>query len=224
MEAKVYNTDGKEVRTLTLPEAVFGVRWNSDLVHQVVTSMQSNERENVAHVKTRGEVAGGGKKPWKQKGTGRARHGSIRSPLWVGGGVAHGPNPNKNYNRTVNRKMKTNALYSVLSRKLKEGELLFVDQVAVSSGKAKDAKTLLGSLSGIKGFERMITKPANAALFTFTKKDHQTELGLRNFSNIATDEIRNLNPVTALSYKFLVIGDPENAIKTLTARVSKKTR
>ncbi len=222
METKVYNQDGKEVRTLALPAEVFGVKWNGDLVHQVVVSMQANEREHVAHIKTRGQVAGGGKKPWRQKGTGRARHGSIRSPLWVGGGVTHGPNPDKVYGRKVNRKMKAKALYAVLSKKLSDGEVLFVDSLAVSSGKTKDAKAMLGKLAGIKGFEKLTTKPKNVALIALAKKDKPTELGLRNFGNIMVDEARNLNPVSILSNKYLVISSPEASLETLTAKTAKK--
>lgn len=116
MDAKIYNQKGKESGTLTLDEKVFGLSWNADLVHQVITSMMSNARTPIAHTKTRGEVRGGGKKPWRQKGTGRARHGSTRSPIWVGGGVAHGPRNDKNYARKVNKKMKAKALYTILSQ------------------------------------------------------------------------------------------------------------
>src|SRR6202451_4352695 len=104
MDAPIYNTEGKKTGTLTLPENIFGLKWNAALVHQVATSMQDNARTPVAHTKGRGDVRGGGKKPWKQKGTGRARHGSIRSPLWIGGGKAHGPNKERDYTQKVNKK------------------------------------------------------------------------------------------------------------------------
>src|SRR3989344_3523977 len=104
MDAKIYNSKGEQSGKISLPETIFGVAWNADLVHQVITSMMSNAREPIAHTKTRGEVRGGGKKPWQQKGLGRARHGSIRSPIWVGGGITHGPRNDENFSRKINKK------------------------------------------------------------------------------------------------------------------------
>src|SRR3989344_5840193 len=129
MESPIYNQQGKVTGKITLPESIVGVPWNADLVHEVVRLMNSNSRTAIAHTKTRGEVRGGGKKPWKQKGTGRARHGSSRSPIWVVGGVAHGPLAEKNYKRKVSKSMRAQALFSVLSKKLKDGEIIFVDSL-----------------------------------------------------------------------------------------------
>src|SRR3989304_367469 len=105
MKLDIYNREGKISGALEVPEAVFGLPWNADLVHQVIVSMQSNQRRNTAKTKNRSEVAGGGKKPWKQKGPGRARHGSIRSPLWKGGGVSFGPTSQRNFKVQINKKM-----------------------------------------------------------------------------------------------------------------------
>ena len=116
LEANVYSQEGKEVSKITLSEKIFGVEWNANLVHDVVVSMQGNARSNSAHTKNRGEVRGGGKKPWKQKGTGRARHGSSRSPIWAGGGVAHGPRNERDYTRKINKNVRAKALASVLSQ------------------------------------------------------------------------------------------------------------
>jgi large subunit ribosomal protein L4 len=141
LEAKIYNQKGGVAGKVDLPERVFGAKWRSDLVHQVVESMRSNSRAGTADTKDRGEVSGGGKKPWKQKGTGRARHGSSRSPIWVGGGVTHGPLAEKNYKRKISKKMRAQALFSVLSRKLKEGEIIFVDSLAQKEIKTKSSRT-----------------------------------------------------------------------------------
>ncbi|MCL5782115.1 MAG: 50S ribosomal protein L4, partial [Patescibacteria group bacterium] len=132
MEATIYNQSGKTSGKITLPEEVFGLSWNADLVHEVVRLMNSNARPNVAHAKTRGEVRGGGKKPWRQKGTGRARHGSTRSPIWVGGGVAHGPRNEKNYSRKINKQAKRKALFTILSKKFKDGEIMFYTKSILS--------------------------------------------------------------------------------------------
>src|SRR5882672_10916061 len=137
MESPIYNAQGKKTGTINLPESVFGVFWNDALMHQVVTSMHSNARPNVANTKGRGEVRGGGKKPWQQKGTGRARHGSSRSPIWKGGGVTHGPLSEKNYIKKVNKQMRQKALLVTLSRKYKDGEIIFVDSIETKEPKAK---------------------------------------------------------------------------------------
>jgi large subunit ribosomal protein L4 len=154
----LYSMAGKEMGTVDLPQEIFGINFNADLVHQVVTSMMANARTGTADSKGRGEVRGGGKKPWKQKGTGRARHGSSRSPIWKGGGVTHGPLAEKNYKKKINKKMRAKALFMVLGSKLKEGNILFVDSLDFTTAKTKDAAKTFKTLSGIKGFERLAGK------------------------------------------------------------------
>ncbi len=215
MEANIYNQEGKSTGKIKLPEGVFGLPWNADLVHEVVRLMNSNSRDSIANTKTRGEVRGGGKKPWKQKGTGRARHGSRRSPIWVGGGVAHGPRAEKNYSRKINKKAKTKALYTILSRKFKDGELLFVDSFNITTPKAKDAKSILGSLSKIKGYELLSSKKHNAAILAFDKKSDAVTKSFRNFGNVSIEEFRNINPVSILSHKFLIVANPNESLKGL---------
>ncbi len=222
MEAKVYNQKGKEVGKVSLPETIFGLPWNGDLVHQVVMSMRSNTRAGTANARTRGEVSGGGKKPWKQKGTGRARHGSTRSPLWVGGGVTHGPLSEKNYDKKINKKMKTKALYTILSSKLRDGEILFLDSVSLSSIKTKDAQDVLNSLSKITGFERLGTKRKNTAFMSIPAKDTTLVKSFNNLPVISVDEIRNINPLLLVENKFVVMTNPEETLKVLSKKATVK--
>ncbi|MBX4206270.1 50S ribosomal protein L4 [Candidatus Parcubacteria bacterium] len=213
MEAAVYSVEGKKAGNVVLPEALFGVKWNADLVRQVADSLLSSKRKNVAHTKNRGEVRGGGKKPWQQKGTGRARHGSTRSPIWVGGGVAHGPRNEKNFDRTVSKKMKAKALHTLLSRKWKDGEVLFVDQISLPEGKTKQAIGALTTLSGVKGFELLFKKRRNSAAIALSAKNEKTEKAFRNLGQVEVVEARNLNPLTLLQYKYLVVENPDVALK-----------
>ena len=225
METKIYNTQGKEVKTITLPEKVFGVPWNADLVHQVVIGMSANARagKGLAHTKDRGEVRGGGKKPWKQKGTGQARHGSRRSPIWVGGGITHGPRSDKDYSQTIPRKMRVKALYTALSQKLRDGEILFVDSLGLTEPKAKTAKILLTTFAAINGFEK-ISKKNNAALIAVPLKDLNVKKSFQNFSNTEVELVQNLNPVDVLTYKYLIIEDPDASLKVLESKVSSKKK
>lgn len=220
MEGTLYNQEGKDVGTTTVPADVFGLPWNADLVHQVVTSLKSSARKPYAHVKTRGEVRGGGKKPWQQKGTGRARHGSTRSPIWVGGGVTHGPRKDKNYDRKVSKKMKAKALYTILSKKYKDGEVLFIDRLAFTEPKTAHAKKILSNLSSIKGFER-ITKKTNALLLALDSKHGNVEKSFNNFGNVEVDEVRNLNPLDLLSYKFVAFVNPETSFGIIAGKLKK---
>lgn len=215
METPVYNTEGKKTGTITLPENIFAVRWNADLVKQVSDSLLSAKRKNVAHTKSRAEVSGGGKKPWKQKGTGRARHGSTRSPIWVGGGVAHGPRADKNYDRKVSKKMRAKALYTILSRKFKEGEVLFVDSLSLPEAKTRVAISTLGALSSVKGFERIFSKKNNAIAIALGSKNREIERAFSNLSNVEVMEARNLDPLTLLQYKYLLVENPDVSLKVL---------
>ncbi len=219
MEAKVYNQKGKETGNISLPESVFGLRRNDKLVHQVVVSMQSNMRSGTANTKGRGEVSGGGKKPWRQKGTGRARHGSIRSPIWKGGGVTHGPLKEKNYGKKINKKMRVRALYAVLSAKLRDGELFFVDSISLSEPRTRKAREAMLQLSKIPGAEGVATRKRGALYMALSKKDGNVIRGFQNFSNVAVDDVRNMNVIDAVNHKYVVITEPEESIKTLETRV-----
>lgn len=220
METKLYNKEGKEVGKVQVPENLFGLPWNADLVHQVVTTIQGNARTGSAHTKDRGEVRGGGKKPWKQKGTGRARHGSSRSPIWRGGGVTHGPRNEKDYTRKVNQKMRQKALLVALSRKFHDGEVLFIDSLEMAAPKTAEARKVVTALS--KNFAYLIKKK-NAALFTIPTKHEATQKSFQNFGNVAMDEVRNLNPLTVLGSKYLIITNPAQSFEVLGKKQVVKT-
>lgn len=217
MEASVYNAEGKVSGKVALPSNVFGLPWNGGLVRQVALAMQANARTPVAHARTRGEVRGGGKKPWQQKGTGRARHGSIRSPLWRGGGVTFGPRNDKRYDQKINRKMRAKALLTLLSRKFKDNEIIFVDLGTWKEPKTARAKEVLTALSKA-GFEALIRKNRNAALVALGVRDENLIKSFRNFGNLSLEDARSLNPVELLNHKYLVMVSPKEAIETLAHR------
>lgn len=222
LEATIYTALGAQAGSITLPESLFGVSWNSDLVHQVVTGMQANARPTTAHTKFRGEISGGGKKPWKQKGTGRARHGSTRSPIWRGGGVTHGPRAEKDYSVKINRKMRAAALATILSRKHRDGEVIFVDALSFAAPSTKEAKAALVAVATASGKAELATKRKNAAVVAFAKKDTTAEKSLRNIGSLTLEEVRNLNPVDLVTKRYLIIENPAESLKTLEARLSKK--
>lgn len=218
IETKVYNQKGKESGTFELAPEQFGLAWNRDLVHQVVTSMLSNARANTAHTKFRGEVSGTGKKPWKQKGTGRARHGSMRSPIWVGGGVAHGPRNERNYDKKINKKMKTKAFFTLLSKKFKDGQVLFVDALSLSEAKTKNAASVVEALAGISGFEKMKRAKKPAAYVAVAERNQAIEKSFANLPNIEIGTTAMLSSLDVLNHKYLVFVDPEATTKSLSAR------
>jgi large subunit ribosomal protein L4 len=218
MEATVYNQKGAEAGKIKLPEKVFGLPWKESLVHQVVVSMMGNARNPIAHTKNRGEVSGSGIKPWRQKGTGRARHGSRRSPLWVHGGISGGPRNEKNFSRKINKKMKTQALFSLLSRKFKEGEVIFLDAISLKAPKTKDAKSILTAMSKIKD-AGSIARKNNAAFIALESKDENVSKSFNNFGNLEIGQVKDLNVVDLMQYRYLVMIDPEKSLKVLSARL-----
>ena len=214
MELKVYNQKAEEVGKVKLPEKIFGLPWNPNLVHQVMVAMQANQRKIIAHTKTRAEVRGGGRKPWRQKGTGRARHGSIRSPLWKGGGVTFGPRKEKVYSQKINKKMKRKALFTALSQKARDNEILILDDLKLENAKTKEAAAILKSLSKIKGFEKLAGKKNAALILISTKggsasgrkdKNENLKRSFRNLPGVLLNEARNLNLLDALTYKYLIL-------------------
>lgn len=217
LEATIYTQAGKESGKVTLPEAMFDAPWNADLVTQVIQSMQGNARRGTAHAKDRSEVRGGGRKPWRQKGTGRARHGSRRSPIWVGGGVTHGPRNEKDYTRKINKKMKEKALWTVLSAKLRDGEVFFVDALSFDNPKTKEAKEVLKNIAKVSD-STLATKRKNAAVIAVPEKNEMIEKSFANIKSVLVDEVRMLNPLDLLNNKYLVLISPEETLKVLDGR------
>lgn len=215
LEVAVYSMEGKKVSTITLPVEIFGAPWRADLVHQVTTAIQANLRQNRAHTKDRSEVSGGGKKPWKQKGTGQARHGSSRSPIWRHGGITFGPRSDRDYSEKINKKQRVQALLSVLSRKAKDGELILVDKISFATPKTALAKSALLAIHKAAGTK---DKRTNAALIATAEYEANTIKSFSNMGNVVTEEVRNLNPLQVLSHKYLVIENPEASFKLLAAR------
>jgi len=206
---KVYNQEGKEVSELELNETTFGLPWNADLVHQVVRVAMANKRQVLASTKTREEVSGGGRKPWRQKGTGRARHGSIRSPLWKGGGVTFGPTKERNFKLKINKKMARKAFLTALSTKAKDNELLILDDLKLSAPKTKEMAKIMKNFPQVK----------TGLLVLAGEKDENLKRAGRNLPNLRITNIDNLNILDILKYKNLIL--TKDGIEYLNKKYSK---
>ena len=195
MKIPVYTKNGEIVNEIELPKEIFGLKINPNFLHQVIVSQMSNRRQGTAHTKTRAEVSGGGRKPWPQKGLGRARHGSIRSPIWKGGGVAHGPRKEKNYKKIIPKKMKRKALFMVLSSKAKDNELILLDNLEIKEGKTKEIAKILENLK-IKG---------KKVLFALPSLDKKIILAVKNIPKASTIQAKDLNALDVLNAKYLLM-------------------
>jgi large subunit ribosomal protein L4 len=203
MNIPVYNKEGEKVGTTSLSSELFDVRFNPDVVHQVITSMDANARATLAHTKDRSEVRGGGKKPWKQKGTGRARHGSIRSPIWKGGGVTFGPRKEKNYSVKINKKMRRTALAMTLSAKVKDNELFVIDTFAIPSAKTKEMAAAIKMF-----FSKAMPDGADripSTLIVTPKNDLNIRRSAGNLSRIFVSRASDLNPKLVLEKKCIIM-------------------
>jgi large subunit ribosomal protein L4 len=207
MKTNVYNMSGEKAGDVELNEAVFNYAWNGDLVHQVLQSQMSNQRANTAHTKDRSEVSGGGAKPWAQKGTGRARHGSSRSPIWRHGGVTHGPRNDRNYKETIPRVMKNRALFALLSQKLRDGKLLFVDNIEVDA-KTKDANNVMINLQKVDGFKTINWRKHNNAIIFSGNSTKKTHMAFRNLPNVRFENMDQMNPLTIANTRYVVVSNP----------------
>ena len=208
MFVKIYNQKGQESGKITLPKEIFDVKMNADLVHQVMVSYQANKRQGTAHTKQRGDVRGGGRKPWRQKGTGRARHGSIRSPIWKGGGVTFGPRKEKEYKQKIPKKMKRKALFMILSAKAKNNVLLVLDEIKIKEPKTKVMAQIIENLKQkIKNFQK------GSILVALPKMDKNIILASRNIPKTQTIQAKDLNVLDLLNYKYLIM--PKQAIEVI---------
>lgn len=223
MDTPVYTIEGNKKDTVTLPSTVFAVPFNADLVHDVVVALQANARAGTAHTKDRSEVAGTGKKPWRQKGTGRARHGSRRSPIWTGGGVTFGPRNEKDFSKKLNKKVRAKALATVLSRKYTDGELILVDALPFTEPKTATAKAALSALASAAEQAALATKRSNAALIILPERNEAVEKSFRNFGNIAVVQAKDVNPLDLLTFKYVIMSDPAVTLATLESRVGGAT-
>jgi large subunit ribosomal protein L4 len=196
----IYNCEGKEVDTIKLNASVFDGSQNLDCLHQAISGYQANQRKGLASTKTRGEVSGGGRKPWKQKGTGRARVGSNRSPLWRHGGVVFGPHP-RDFSYDVPQKIKAQALKTSLNVKLKENNFMILDEFNIQAPKTKQA---VGVFSNIKLFSSK-EKKAKKVLFLTHKLDAQLKKALKNISFLTVDLASDCHAYEVMNNQKLLI-------------------
>ncbi len=189
---KVYNIEGKEVGSIELNDAVFGVEINEHLVHMAVVSHLANKRQGTQSAKTRSEVNGGGRKPWRQKGTGHARQGSIRAPQWKGGGVVFAPKP-RDYSFKMNRKEKSAAVKSALTSRVSENKIYVMDEISLDEIKTKKVQAMLDALK------------IGKALIVLDKKDDKVILSARNIPTVRTALFNTINVYDILKYDTLVI-------------------
>jgi len=200
----VYNMEGEEVGKINLLAEIFNVEINTDLIHQAVFIQTTNSRTHLAHAKDRSEVRGGGKKPWRQKGTGRARHGSIRSPIWAGGGATFGPRKDKKFDKKINKKAKRKALFMTLSSKFEDKELIVLDKLELKEPKTKLMVNLINKL---------LKKEKEPSILVAVKKNENIIKANQNIPYTKTISVDSLNVLDLLSFKYLLLN--KGAIKVI---------
>jgi len=199
-KVQVYNLNGEKIREVELSASIFNIEIKPEVVQLVVVAQMANSRESIAHAKGRAEVRGGGRKPWNQKGTGRARHGSSRSPLWVGGGVTFGPTKERNFKKQVNKKVKKKALNMVLTDKVQNNNLILVEDFNIPEAKTKSLVEVLNKLPG-KG---------KKTLLVLDKKNENIVRGASNLPKVMTLPLKSLNVIDLLNYEYVLM--PERAV------------
>ncbi|MFH1456670.1 MAG: 50S ribosomal protein L4 [Patescibacteria group bacterium] len=219
LKIQVFSQNGEKIKEIELNSKIFGVEVKSSVIHQVVVAQMANSRVAIAHTKDRSEVSGGGIKPWRQKGTGRARHGSNRSPLWVGGGVTFGPTKDRNFSKKVNQKQKTKALFMCLSDKVNNSLFILLDKLNISEGKTKEIISVLKSLRDVlklkiaeKNFD--IKKYKLSLLIVLEKSDKKAFNATRNLTGVKITTADSLNVLDLLKYKNILI--TEESLEIIT--------
>jgi large subunit ribosomal protein L4 len=231
---KIYNQKAESVGEIELPRRIFDVKLNPPLVHQALVTQIANMRQVLAHTKGRGEVRGGGKKPWRQKGTGRARVGSTRSPLWIGGGVTFGPLKTRNFKRKINKKMNQKALLMVLSDRTRDNKLSLLDGFEANDYKTKTVDNMLSDFEKkIFNIQPMATKTAKnkeakeskrartekrSILVIYDQKDQGIKRSGRNIKGAKFINIDNFNIFDLLKYRYLIL--TKNCVSILIERYS----
>ncbi|MBM3249009.1 MAG: 50S ribosomal protein L4 [Candidatus Omnitrophica bacterium] len=201
----VYNQEGKQVEKMELSKNIFDGTVNSDLLYQVVKMYHANKRQGTASTKTRGEVSGGGKKPWRQKHTGRARAGSIRSPLWKGGGVVFGPHP-REFNYSLSKKIRLGALRSSINAKLNSDDLIIIEKISLDTLKTKEVNKILNNL-----------KIEDKALIVLDSKEKNISQAARNIPTVQTTSSSDLSAYDVLHFKKLIL--TKAALKGIISRL-----
>jgi large subunit ribosomal protein L4 len=196
MKVKMYSRDGKEQGEIELADAVFGADVNEHLLYEVIKSLRANQRQGTSKTKTRAEVSGGGKKPWKQKHTGNARAGSNTSPLWVRGGKAHGPKP-RDYFTNIPKALRKSALISALSSRAKDGKIMVIDRIGVEAPKTKIITGMLSGLSVADKRNLLIVDPA----------DKNAYLSGRNVKNLAIRPVNEINALDIVNSENIIFGE-----------------
>ena len=208
IKLSIIDQSGNKLKDKSLSAKVFDVSINESLVHQAMVAQLGNERQNLAHTKDRSEVRGGGRKPWRQKGTGRARAGSSRSPIWIGGGVTFGPRKDRNFKKDINKKMKKKALLMVLSDKLREKALVLVDKIDFDNYKTKEFDLLLKNIE-----ENVLKNKRRSILIINDKKNEKLKYSARNLKGVKIINLENINILDLLKYKNLLL--TEKAVEIL---------
>jgi len=211
MKIKVYNQTAEFVHEMELSDKIFGVKSNAELLHQAVVTQMGNERQVLADTKDRSEVRGGGKKPWKQKGTGRARVGSSRSPIWKGGGVTFGPTSDRNFSKKINKKMKQKAIFMALSDKLVNGTLVILDDLKMEEFKTKKFNEVLTAVE-----TKILNTDRRNILVINDAKDEKVKYSARNLKGTEIINLENINIVELLKFKNLLL--TESGVKILEER------